>query len=203
MKPPFRVGLTGGIGSGKTAVCDCFRKLGVPIIDADIIARAVVEPGQPGLDLIRQRFGPGVLTGDGYLDRRTLREIVFSDPAAKLALEAILHPRIRSRMQTEIERIEAPYCILCIPLLLETGQHELVNRILVVDTPVEYQLQRLMQRDQCSEEQARTIIGEQLERAERLSQADDIINNQGSLDALCPKVRELHQNYLHAARDPV
>jgi len=200
VKPPFRVGLTGGIGSGKSAVCDCFRKLGVAVIDADIIARAMVEPGQPALALIRQRFGPGILTSDDHLNRRALREIVFSDPQAKQALEAILHPRIRSCMQAEIEHIDAPYCILCIPLLLETGQQDLVDRILVVDVPVETQLQRVMQRDQCSAEQASAIIGEQLERGKRLRQTDDVINNQGTQETLYAEVGVLHQHYLDYAR---
>jgi len=200
--PPFRVGLTGGIGSGKSVVCDCFRKLGVPVIDADVIARAVVEPGQPALDLIRRRFGSDVLADDGHLRRRALRDLVFSDPEAKRALEAILHPRIRSRMQSEVEQLRAPYCILCIPLLLETGQQDLVDRILVIDAPLELRLRRVMRRDRCSEDQARAIVGQQLQTSERLGQADDIIGNQGSLEALCLAVRDLHRRYLDAARTP-
>ncbi len=202
MSRPFRVGLTGGIGAGKTAVCNCFRKLGVPVIDADIIAREVVEPGQEALDLIRQHFGSAVITADGLLDRRVLREIIFADPEAKQALETILHPRITARMRAAAGDIDSPYCILCIPLLLETGQHELVDRILVVDVAEPVQVERVMLRDQCSEAQARAIIGKQMERAQRLRQADDIIVNQGSLDALCAQVDALHQDYLRAAGDP-
>jgi len=201
VRPPYRVGLTGGIGAGKTAVCDCFQRLGVPVIDADIIARELVAPGRPALTAISQHFGKEVIASDGQLDRPALRELVFTDATAKQALESILHPLIQQGMLAELGGIKTPYCILCIPLLLETGQEDLVDRILVVDTPVELQLERVMQRDHCSAKQARGIIGSQLERQQRLRQTDDIIDNSESLDALCGQVQMLHEKYLSLAQN--
>lgn len=195
----FIVGLTGGIGCGKSAVTDCFIGLGVPVIDADVVAREVVEPGQPALRDIVEQFGPEVLRADGSLDRTRLREHIFTDTKAKTRLEGILHPRIRAEMRRQLDAFDTPYAIFSIPLLFETGQERSVDRILVVDCPPELQIQRVTQRDQTSEAQTESIIASQIDRESRLAQADDIIDNSGSLNDLRPIVEQLHQKYLKLA----
>ena len=190
------IGLTGGIGCGKTAVAELFAEQGVPVIDADQVAREVVAPGEAALKELCRHFGDDVLLADGRLDRGRLREIVFHDQQARLELEAILHPRIRKQMQQQLADLVAPYAILAIPLLLETGQQELVDRILVVDCPPDQQIRRVCTRDGGSPSQARGI---QCSRQDRLSAADDIIDNAGPQTQLRPQVLQLHRKYLALA----
>ena len=193
------IGLTGGIGCGKTAVAELFAEQGVPVIDADQVAREVVAPGEAALKELCRHFGDDVLLADGRLDRGRLREIVFHDQQARLELEAILHPRIRKQMQQQLADLVAPYAILAIPLLLETGQQELVDRILVVDCPPDQQIRRVCTRDGGSPSQARGIQRAQCSRQDRLSAADDIIDNAGPQTQLRPQVLQLHRKYLALA----
>ena len=190
------VGLTGGIGSGKSAVAELFRALGVPVIDADEAARAVVAPGTPGLERIRARFGDRVISRDGRLDRRRLRDIVFRDPAARRELEGILHPLIRRHMRDRLAALDTPYAILAIPLLLETGQTGDVDRVLVVDCPEQLQIERVRSRDGIDAAQAHAILDAQAGREQRLQAADDIIDNSGPRERLAPQVEALHRKYL-------
>lgn len=195
----LKIGLTGGIGSGKTTVADCFASLGVPVIDADKIAHELAAPGQPALQAIASAFGPDILCDDGQLDRARLRAIVFNDTARRKQLEEILHPRIRAEMRRRIADIEAsaaPYCILSIPLLLETGQTDLVDRILVVDTLEDLQYHRVRVRNGLPDAEIAAIIHAQVSREQRLAAADDIIANDGGLEELRQHVLGLHQRYL-------
>ena len=199
------IGLTGGIGSGKSTVAEGFAELGVPVIDADLIAREVVEPGQPGLAAVVRAFGVGILDEDGRLDRKRLRERVFAEPAERRRLEALLHPLIRAEMRRRIAACTAPYCLLVVPLLLESGQSDLVQRILVVDVPETIQVERVLQRDGDTPERARAILSAQMPRDERLARADDIIANDRELTELYAEIRRLHHYYLELAanrRDP-
>ena len=197
--PPYTVGLTGGIASGKTLVGDAFAALGVPVADADQIARAVVAPGSEALAQIVDQFGAACLLPDGSLNRRWMREKVFDDAALRVKLEQITHPQIQVRMQTWRDTQRAPYCILMVPLLLETGDDSLIDRVLVVDSSPEDQLRRLMQRDRLTETLARQIMAAQLTRRGRLALADDVIDNTGDLQNLAPQVEELHRRYLELA----
>jgi len=196
--PPrgYRVGLTGGIASGKSTVAELFAKLGVPIIDSDLIAREVVAPGSAGLAAIRRRFGDDVLATDGSLDRRRLRKLVFADPAARADLEAITHPLIRERMRQLNESVRAPYVINAIPLLAEGGGRRDLDRVLVVDCPEALQISRVMARDQIDEGAARAVLAAQASRAARLAIADDVLVNEGDLAALKAAVQTLHARYL-------
>ena len=189
------VGLTGGIGSGKSRVSDAFARLGVPVIDTDIIARELVAPGQPALDEIRAAFGDAVFTAEGELDRRALRQRIFSQPDQRRKLEAILHPRIRAEVRRQIAALSAPWVLVVIPLLLESGQGNLVQRVLVVDAPVELQRARTTQRDQISEEEVDRILAAQLSREQRLAAADDVIVNDGSLADLQQQVEKHYHFY--------
>lgn len=197
--PALVVGLTGGIASGKSTVARLFESLGVPVVDADAIAREVVEPGSPALEAVRERFGDGVLDAAGRLDRAALRRRVFRDGAAREALEAILHPRIRERMDQRLARIAAPYAIAMIPLLLETGQQGRFDRILVVDTPREEQIRRAQARDGSAREVIEGILDAQADRDTRLRKADDVIHNDGTPQALRAQVEHLHRSYLARA----
>jgi dephospho-CoA kinase len=199
MPPRLRIGLTGGIASGKSTAALRFAELGVPVIDADDASRAVVAPGTPGLEQVLRRFGPGVLTAQGELDRRALRNLIFSDAAARADLNAILHPLIRAHMAQHADDATGPYVIMAIPLLVEGGQPDRVDRILVVDADEAVQLQRLTARDGSTEEQARAIIAAQASRNTRLSAADDILTNTGSLTELRQAVDRLHERYLQLA----
>jgi dephospho-CoA kinase len=192
----FTVVLTGGIASGKTAVSDCFARLGVPVIDTDRIAREVVEPGQLALKQISEGFGSDYLDSEGRLDRRKMREAIFADPAMKSLLEGILHPLIAEKVLARVREVEAPYCLLVIPLYAESKAYKWVNRVLVVDVSEETQLERVMARDQISPEHAQSILDAQSARQQRLSLADDIIDNSGDLNELEQKVKKLHQKYL-------
>jgi len=197
--PIFRVALTGGIASGKSTVADLFAALGVPVIDTDLIARQVVEPGQPALREVVDAFGPGVLDDQGQLDRRRMREHIFSDPGAKQRLEAILHPAIRREMERQSLAAGGPYQLLVIPLLTEGGRRDHVDRVLLVDVPEEVQVERLTQRDRVTAEQAQASLRAQATRAERLTMADDVILNTGRIDELRAKVAALHEKYLGLA----
>jgi dephospho-CoA kinase len=196
---PYRVALTGGIASGKSTVADLFAALGVPVIDTDVIARQVVEPGQPALAKISAMFGPDVLDSEGRLDRRRMRERIFTDPDAKRRLEAILHPAIRAEMERQSMAAKGLYQVLVIPLLTEGGRRDHVDRVLLVDVPEELQVQRLMMRDGVSHEQAQASLNAQATRAQRLALADDVIRNTGRVDDLRAQVAELHEKYLRLA----
>ena len=199
----FRVGLTGGIASGKSLVADEFAAVGVPVIDTDLIAREVVEPGEPALARIVERFGPEIIAADGRLDRRRLRERVFADAAEREALEAILHPVIRERSLAAAAASDGPYQLLVVPLLIESEFRRLVDRVLVVDCPVSLQLERLIARDGEDPQQAQRMIDAQISRERRLEAADDVIDNSGSRTVTQRQVGRLHRRYLElaAARD--
>jgi len=201
---PLRIGLTGGIASGKSTVADMFADLGVPVIDTDLIARDVVAPGRPALQEIREAFGAGVIAEDGTLDRPAMRALVFGDDEARRRLEAILHPRIGAATREQANAAGGPYQIIVVPLLLESSLRAFVNRVLVVDCEEETQVARLLSRDAESESQARRILAAQASRAERLAIADDVIANEGDLDDTREQVRRLHRRYLDeaAAHEP-
>ena len=196
---PLIVGLTGGIGSGKSTVTDIFQQLGIPVIDADVIAHALVEPGQPALGEIIKAFGPDSVNASGVLDRNRLRELVFSDPEQRRRLEAILHPKIRREIIALTANIRTPYCIVVIPLLLETDQRDLVDRILVVDTGVDNQIARVTMRNSLPRREIMAIITAQASRDRRLAAADEVIDNNGSLAELKNQVRAQHEKYLKIA----
>jgi dephospho-CoA kinase len=193
---PLRIGLTGGIASGKTLVSRQFAALGVPVIDTDELAREVVAPGSDGLAAIRTRFGDTVLAADGTLDRRGLRARVFADPDARRDLEAITHPRIRALVEARSAAAGGPYQIIVIPLLVESGRRTTVDRVLVVDCPESLQLERLLARDGGSREQAEAILAAQATRAQRLAVADEVIVNTGDPAAVGAEVAALHRRYL-------
>ena len=195
----FVIGLTGGIGSGKTAATNYLAQLGITIVDADLASRVVVEPGKPALKAIAEQFGEHVITEAGALDRRALREIVFADPNALKTLEGITHPAIGQELRAQIAASLSPYTVLVSPLLFETSQKELVHRTLVIDAPAELQVQRTMARDQVPEEQVAAIMKAQLERTKRLDQADDVVENHGSLEKLHGELDVLHKLYLELA----
>jgi dephospho-CoA kinase len=195
----YRVGLTGGIASGKSTVAGMFAALGVPVIDTDVIAREVVAPGTPGLEAIAAAFGPEMLLPDGALDRRLLRSLVFDNPARRQQLEAILHPRILARMEALCATSGGPYQLLVIPLLLESGLASRVDRVLVVDCSEDVQRERLRVRDGESAASADRILAAQLDRQARLEDADDVLVNAGTRDDLERRVLELHAAYLQSA----
>ncbi|MFY0642076.1 MAG: dephospho-CoA kinase [Bermanella sp.] len=190
------IGITGGIGSGKTAVTNEFAKLGIDVVDADIAARTVVAKGSFGLEQIKQHFGENIVLEDGSLNRAKLREIIFKDADAKKWLEQLTHPLIRQEIISGLQHSKSPYTILVSPLLIESGQNELVNRVLVVDVTVELQLQRTCERDNNPPAQVESIIASQLDRDKRLSFADDIIVNNQTLEHLQQQVAQLNQQYL-------
>jgi dephospho-CoA kinase len=196
----LRIGLTGGIASGKTTVAAIFAELGVPVIDTDTIAREVVAPGRPALAEIVETFGTGVLAIDGQLDRGALRRLIFTDTARRRQLEAILHPRIRAETLARADACRGPYHVIVVPLLLETGFASLVDRVLVVDCPEPIQRARLAERDHESAEQIERMIGSQIARDARLQAADDVIDNAGSLTDTRRQVEALHRRYLDLAR---
>jgi dephospho-CoA kinase len=196
---PYIVGLTGGIGSGKTAVSDRFASHGITVVDADICARIVVEPGQPALQAIAERFGSSVINPDGSLDRAMLRQRVFADDAERKWLEALLHPLIFNEMWAQLEAATSPYAILVSPLLVESGQTAICQRVLVVDVPEDIQLERTMSRDSNSAEQVKAIMATQAARADRIAKADDILVNDSDLASLQKQVDALHIKYLTLA----
>lgn len=200
MSSAYRIGLTGGIGSGKTTVCNIFCKLDVPIIDTDIIARKVVQPGTQGLNAIQQKFGNSILTENKSLDRDALRRLVFDDPDLRKSLNSIMHPLIYKKVKDEISHISFPYCIVSIPLLFETGGEEYVDRVLVIDSTVENQLARSSKRDGVNRSQILKIINAQMDRKARKKRADDIISNNGNQEQLQEQVKILHKRYLNLAK---
>lgn len=198
--PHLTIGLTGGIGSGKTAASDWFATQGIEIVDADVAAREVVAPQQPALQEIVETFGAHMLLEDGSLNRAAMRAQVFADPQARVKLEAITHPRIRQQMITQLQAAQSPYVLLVSPLLLETSQHELVDRILLVDVDEHIQQQRASQRDGQTPEAIAKIMAAQLPRHERHRRAHDVVNNSGQLIDLHRQLAQLHQQYLHHAQ---
>jgi dephospho-CoA kinase len=193
---PWILGLTGGIGSGKSAAAQCFIDLGVHLVDADNAARWVVEPGRPALSQIAEHFGPSVLQADGTLNRSALRELIFKDPQQRVWLEGLLHPLIREEIRQYLARAESAYAILVSPLLLETSQHQMVQRVLVVDVPESVQIERTVLRDKTNEDQVQAILKAQASRGERLSRADDVIVNDRDPAWLKSEVERLHHFYL-------
>ncbi|MBN0987701.1 dephospho-CoA kinase [Amphritea pacifica] len=196
----FVVGLTGGIGSGKSAVSQLFEQLAVDVIDADQVAREVVEPGEPALAKIAQRFGSDILLSDGNLDRKALRKIVFEAPRQRDWLEQLLHPLIRERILLKLDSSKADYAILASPLLLETDQHLLVNHVVVIDVDEATQISRTIARDNTDAAQVKAIIAAQMPRCERTAKADDLIDNSGTVDELPPLVEKLHKKFLQKAQ---
>jgi dephospho-CoA kinase len=199
--PVYRIGLTGGIASGKSAAAEEFAALGVPVIDTDLLAREVVAPGTPGLTAVLVAFGGDLRLPDGSLDRRGLRELVFADPARRRQLEAILHPLIRARMEARCATAGGPYQVLVIPLLLESGLENQVDRVLVVDCPDDVQRARLKARDGESAAGIDRLLAAQVDRRTRLGRADDVLGNEGTLGDLQRGVRDLHARYLQLAAD--
>jgi dephospho-CoA kinase len=197
------IALTGGIGSGKSTVASRFAERGIPVIDTDVIARELVQKGQPALAEIIAKFGTGMLRADGELDRIKLRELVFHDTQQRSQLEAILHPRILAAVKIALAGLHAPYCILVIPLLVETKQHYPHDRVVVVDTTPELQLQRLQARDQISNDLAQQILAAQASREQRLAIANDVITNIAATTELIAQVDALHAKYLKLAGSPL
>lgn len=199
MSEPLRVGITGGIGSGKSAVTQRLIERGITVVDADIVAREVVEKGSPALQTIARRFGDHILTPDGSLDRAALRGIVFADPDERLWLEALTHPLIGERIAGQLAMATSPYVVLSSPLLLEGSQRDFVEHVVVVDVPESVQLARTTARDNNTEALVRSIMAAQMPRKERLALADTLIDNSGTLEALDPQVDSLHKDLLRLA----
>jgi dephospho-CoA kinase len=197
----FVVGITGGIGSGKSAVSDRFKRLGIKVVDADVAAREVGKPGQPALLAIREHFGGELIQADGTLDRAALRAHVFADSTERKWLERLLHPLINAYLERELAAAESAYAVLVSPLLMETTQSRLVDRVLVVDVPERTQIERTMARDSNTEAQVKAIMAAQASRAARLEKAHDVVANDAGFDALDRTVAELHLRYLELARD--
>lgn len=191
----FRVGLTGGVGSGKSTVAAIFRQLGIPVFDADEVARDLVRPGMPALNRIIRSFGRDILGENGELDRHQLRQRIFNDPEQRSRLEDILHPCVYAELDRRANACDSSYCILCIPLLLETAPRGFVDRVLVVDCAPETQIRRACSRDRTSEPEVRRILAAQTSREIRIRNADDVIDNEGAEELLGRKVRELHAVY--------
>ena len=190
------IGLTGGIGSGKTAVSDSFESLGIDVVDADLASRVVVQKGKPCLLKIAQHFGEDILTKEAELDRAKLREIIFKSEEEKNWLESLLHPAIANQIQNELNASKSPYTILVSPLLLETNQKDFCSKVLAVDVPVETQVERTLKRDGVSKEQVQAIINSQISRNDRLNLADEVIVNDGTLEDLEIAVKILHEKFL-------
>lgn len=196
----FVVGITGGIGSGKSAVTAHLENLGIDVVDADLAARVVVEPGQPALDAIAKHFGTEILQEDGHLDRAALRKIVFEDPQARTWLESVTHPAIRQEIESQLQSATSPYVVLSSPLLLEAKQHSFVDHVVVVDVTEELQIARTTLRDSNSVELVQKIMAAQLPRTERISRADEVIDNSGTLTDLEAQADALHRRMLELAK---
>ena len=188
--------MTGGIGSGKSTVAEAFRQLGIETVDADQASRAVVEPGMPALKAISEQFGSQIIQADGGLDRAALRQIIFTDPDQKLWLESLLHPLIRNWIVQRLQAATSPYVILESPLLFETDQHQLVDKVVLVDLPVELQIERACARDGNQADQIQRIIDAQMPREEKLSRAHIVLDNAQPLDSLAERVTAVHQTLL-------
>lgn len=196
------IGITGGIASGKTTVANLFNEhFGIEIVDADIVARQVVEPGSKGLTAIAERYGDHILTDNGELDRPALRQIIFSNDHEKSWLNSLLHPLIRSKMLSDLDKVTSEYALLVIPLMVENGLQELADRILVVDVDEQTQKQRTMTRDKVSEQQVESIIASQATRQQRLAIADDVVKNHAENQRLLPQITDLHKKYLDICRN--
>ena len=190
------IGLTGGIGSGKSQAADCFKQLGIDIIDADIVARDIIEPGSKILETVVKHFGQSILKTNGSLDRKKLGEFIFEHPDERAWLEQLLHPEIREQMKKLARASSSPYCVMVIPLLIETLPNPLIDRILVIDCSESLQKQRVMARDSSNEAAVEAIFNAQVSRQERLDKADDVIDNSGNINQLLAQVERLHQHYL-------
>ncbi|MGI9271717.1 MAG: dephospho-CoA kinase [Woeseiaceae bacterium] len=202
MHTPLRIGLTGGIASGKSTVADLFARLGITVVDTDVIARELVQLGRPALDEIREAFGDTVFSDNGTLDRGAMRQRIFSDSSARRQLEEILHPRIQEETLRQAEAGDGDYLLIVVPLLTGSALRDEVDRILVVDCDEATQIERLLARDAESEDQARRILASQASREERLAIADDVIHNDASFDATVAQVSALHDSYLALAHLP-
>jgi len=192
----FTVGITGGIGSGKSAVTDRLQSYGIAVVDADVVARVVVEPGRPALDAIRERYGQSIMHADGTLNRAALRSIVFENSAERHWLESVTHPAIRIEMSEQLAHATSPYAVLSSPLLLESGQNIFAHYVVVVDVPEAVQLERTMARDNNEEALVKRIMAAQLTRDERCEQANEVLDNRGSLQDLYNATDALHQRLL-------
>lgn len=192
----LKIGLTGGIGSGKSTVCHLFAELGVPIVDADLIARQLVELGRPALLRIAETFGQQMLNEDGSLNRVRLREAVFADADQKHQLDAIMHPLVYAQIATDVAALQASYCVIAVPLLFESKNAYAVDRVLLVDCPVEMQIDRVVGRDKLTRRQVQAIIDSQMQRSERLARADDVIDNIAGPEQLAEQVKRLHNSYI-------
>lgn len=198
---PFCVGLTGGIASGKSSAATLFEELGAAVVDTDVIAHELTQPGAGAMAEIRRVFGAAFVAPDGSLERAKMRRLVFNDPDAKAKLEGMLHPLIREQARARIVAAQQPYVIVVVPLLIETDAYsDLIQRVLVVDCSEEQQVARAMQRSQLKESEVRTILAAQLPRAERLKRADDVIDNDGGIEALRQQIHALHARYLALAQ---
>lgn len=202
MSEPLRIGLTGGIASGKSTVADMFADLGITVVDTDVIAREIVEPGQPALDEIRQAFGDAVLNANGTLDRDAMRRLIFADDEARQRLESIVHPRIGQETLRQADAASGDYIIIVVPLLVNSALRHQVDRVLVVDCDEATQIERLLARDAESEEQAKRILAAQSSRAERLEIADDVIENNATLDEVAAAVSAFNDRYIALANLP-
>ena len=196
----FVIGLTGGIGSGKSAASAHFETLGITVVDADVASRTVVEVGKPALSAIEEHYGSEVIASDGSLDRAALRAKVFANDEERRWLEQLTHPLIREEIASGLTNATSPYAILVSPLLVESGQNQLTQRVLVIDVPEELQVARTAARDDNSEEQVKAIMAAQSSRQKRLGFADDVILNDGPLEQLQAQVEQLHQRYLKMAK---
>ena len=190
------IGLTGGIGSGKSVASDKFKSLGITIVDADVASRTVVEPGKPALKEIEDHFGSGIITAEGKLDRNELREIIATDPEERKWLESVLHPKIGEQITKEISRSTSVYTLFVAPLLLETNSQEMCSRVVVVDVPKDVQIQRTAKRDKVSPNQVEQMVAAQMEREKRLEKADDVLLNSGTIEDLEKQVEALHKKYI-------
>ncbi|MEP1385183.1 MAG: dephospho-CoA kinase [Paraglaciecola sp.] len=199
----YVVGVSGGIGSGKTTVTDCFKTFNIDVIDADIVARQVVSPGTPGLQAIIGKFGERILDINGALDRSQLRQLVFSEPENKEWLNQLLHPAIRTEMVKQVQQAKSNYCLLSVPLLVENKLYEMVDRVLIVDVSETNQLKRTLLRDKTNAQQIQAIMDSQASREQRLAVADDVIDNNDSPEKLLIQVELLHQTYLQLAKNKI
>ena len=190
------IGLTGGIGSGKSVASDKFKSLGITIVDADVASRTVVEPGKPALKEIEDHFGSGIITAEGKLDRNNLREIIATDPEERKWLESVTHPKIGEQITKEISESTSVYTLFVAPLLLETNSQEICSRVVVVDVPKDVQIQRTAKRDKVSPNQVEQMVAAQMEREKRLEKADDVLLNSGTIEDLEKQVEELHKKYM-------
>ena len=193
----LKIGLTGGIGSGKSTACEIFSELGVPVIDADVIAHELVKPGMPALNEIKKIFGTEIISNDGTLDRIIIRDKVFANEIDRKKLENILHPAVYEEISIQVKNINSKYCIISIPLLLETNASKTVDRILVIDVPRKLQLERASNRDRTNKSDIDAIIDSQISRKDRLSAANDIVDNKGNINDLRKKICDLHEFYLN------